>query len=277
VTDLLLLGGFEASRHDIGTSSLRLDYVRPESDGKWSWKPQAGDSVAQWLMKIRDTVAANWVMGTYPRAVEAVTSSILTGYSGFRFRSKISMGTTPKATIYLHSEGVVDGSKTPCYDFEETWFPVDATSITVWGYDPRSKTLLRDRWKHPDAWNPFLAVNARSEGWVGRSIPLTVVSQRLTRPETVVAAREQLQQVLGVPTRAAKWESPLLYDSTGIPLWIGECVQIRPSAAVLPGGRAEGGIYRITDIDLSWTRKDIAALDARRLVRYEGERVGNIL
>lgn len=276
VADLLQLGGIEVSRHDIEASTLRLDYVRPEREGKWSWKPQAGDTVAEWLRRIQETLAANWVMGFYPRTLTTVTPTLLLGQMGFRFRSKASMGIVPKASIWFHREGVFDGSKPQCFEFEETFYPVEATSITVWGYDPVTKTLLRDRWVHADAWNPTISVGARSAGWVGHAMPLTVVSQRLTRAATVTAAKEQLQAVLGVDTRGAKWTCPLLTATAGVPLWIGDCVAIRPATALLPGGNPDGGVYRITDLSFDWDRKDLGGGQGLRKVKYEGERVGNL-
>jgi hypothetical protein len=283
VADLLALAGMPASPADIPASTVRLDYVRPTTDTPWAWKPQAGDSVGQWLKKIRETLAPTWQMGFYP------TSSTYTGGSsaqdaretwGFRFKSTSAMGTTPAATIYLASEGEAlatyepaEGERIPCFSFVEDRSPAAATRITIWGYDPASKTLLRGNWSDSSLENPALNPADRPAGWVGFPAPYVAIYPRLRTAASVAAARDAAEEELGSEKRLAEWECPLLFNSsTGVTLWKGECVEIRPADTLLAGGEPEGGVYRVKSFSLSWKRD----AKGRRSVSYMGERVGDI-
>ncbi len=282
VKDLLVLAGVPTSPLDIPTSTVRLDYVRPTTDTDWAWKPQAGDSVGQWLKKIHETMAPTWQMGFYP------TDQTYTGGSsaqdarqtwGFRFKSTSAMSTTPAATIYLAAEGATlaayepaGGNRIPCYSFAEERDPAAATRITIWGYDPASKTLLRGNWSDPTLEDPTPIPTSRPAGWVGYASPYVAIYQRLRTPASVAAARDAAAEELGTEKRLAEWECPLLYKSDGVIVWKGECVEIRPATTPLPGGAPEGGRYRVKSFSVSWKRD----AKGRRLVAYMGERIGDI-
>lgn len=282
VGDLLTLAGIPLTPRDIQTSTLRLDYVRPTTDTKWAWKPQAGDSVGQWLKKIWETFAPNWFMGFYPTATTAPGSDAnsIVGTWGFQFRSPSTMSTSPTATIYLASEGDTltpytpgSGQRIPCLRFVEETLPAEATRITIWGYDPASKTLLRGAWSNTTLENPATAPTSRPAGWVGYVAPYVATLPRLRTAASVAAARDALSTTLGVEQKLADWTCPLLFRSdTGVMLYKGDVVEIRPADTTLPGGSPVGGRYRILSLALSWKRDAIGL----REVSYTGERIGDI-
>ena len=78
---------------------------------------------------------------------------------------------------------------------------------------------------------------------------------------------------LGVEVKAAEWTSPILFNSTtGVVLWKGDVVEIRPATTTLPGGNPVGGKYRILSFSLFWKRDALG----RRMVSYTGERIGDV-
>lgn len=282
VGDLLTLAGIPTSPRDIQTSTLRLDYVRPTSDTKWAWKPQAGDSKGQWLKKIWETLAPNWYMGFYPTATVSPggDATSMVGTWGFQFRSPSTMSSTPAATIWLASEGETlatyspgAGERIPCFNFSEETLPAEASRITVWGYDPASKTLLRGAWKNTDLEDPTTDTTLRPAGWIGMVAPYVATLPRLRTAASVAAVRDALEDELGTEAKIAEWECPLLFRTAdNVVLWKGDIVEIRPADTELAGGDPVGGRYRVRSFSLSWKRDAVG----RRLVSYVGERTGDI-
>lgn len=281
IGDLLNLAGVPSSPRDIQTSTLRLDFVRPTVDTKWAWKPQAGDSVGQWLKKIWETLAPNWYMGFYPTTTvmpSGSTSSAL-GTWGFQFRSPLTMSSAPAAYVWLASEGHTaatfapsEGERIPAFAFSEETFPADASRITVWGYDPATKTLLRGFWSDPTLEDPTMAPSSRPAGWTGYVLPYVATLPRLRTAASVAAARDALAAELGVEQKIAEWQCPLLFKADTSMVWKGDVVEVRPATTTLPGGNPVGGRYRIKSFSLSWKRD----AKGRRLVSYVGERIANI-
>lgn len=273
IDDLLTIAGWPTDplHRNLTTSSARLDYNFPlvergkQSGPNWSWKPQAGDSVGQWIKKIYDTFLPTWLMGINPGTDNPI----------FYLLSPADIGTTAVANIFLH-KGASPTGRIPCYDFTEETLPAEATSITVWGFNPSTKTLLRARWADGDLSDPTLDSVDRPTGWRGGVSPYVMLQPKLTTPQTVGLARNQLAAKIGVEQRLAEWECPLLFKADHTPLWRGDCVAIWPGDGGLAAGDPEGGIYRVRSLSLSWRRDAMGAEGVRR-VRYTGERVGNLV
>ncbi len=174
VGDLLTLAGIPTTDRDIQTTTLRIDYVRPTTDTPWAWKPQAGDSVGQWLKKLWEQFAPTWYMGFVPLA--GVGSSVKKW--GFQFRSPSTMTTTPSAYVWM-AQGSADlttfapstGQRIPCYGFSEETLPVEATRISIYGYDPAAKTILRSQWSDATLEDATTLPADRPAGWVGMPDP----------------------------------------------------------------------------------------------------------
>lgn len=282
VGDLLTLAGIPLTPRDIQTTTVRLDYVRPTNDTPWAWKPQAGDSVAMWLKKIYEAYCPTWFMGFYPTATVVPSGGTTTtvGTWGFQLRSPSTMSTTPTAIVWMSAEGDAintyepsAGEKIPCFSFTEETLPAEATRITIWGYDPASKTMLRGNWSNTSLEDATLNPAVRPAGWVGFVAPYVAILPKLRTASSVAAARDAVVSQLGVEVKAAEWTSPILFNSsTGVVLWKGDVVEIRPATTTLPGGNPVGGKYRILSFSLSWKRDALG----RRLVSYTGERIGDV-
>jgi hypothetical protein len=190
------------------------------------------------------------------------------------------MSTTPTATIYLASEGDAptpytpgSGQRIPCLRFLEETLPAEATRITIWGFDPATKTLLRGAWSDTTLEDPTIAPALRPAGWVGYVAPYVATLPRLRTAASVAAARDALSETLGQEVRLADWTCPLLFRSdTGVMLYKGDVVEIRPADTELTGGDPVGGRYRILSISLSWKRDALGMREAS----YTGERIGGI-
>lgn len=270
IADLLTIAGWPSTAgwRDITTSTARLDFVFPliepgKTKADWSWKPQAGDSVGQWIKKIFDTLTPTWFMGMAPGPDNPI----------FYYLSPADIGTTPVADIFLHKGS--DPDRIACYDFVEETLPAEATSITVWGFNPLTRTLLRARWSDPDLSDPTLDSEDRPAGWRGSVAPYVMLQPKLTTPQTVGLARDQLAELIGVEQRLAEWECPLLFKTDDTPVWRGDCIAIWPGEGGLAAGDAEGGVYRVRSLSLSW-RRDAFGADGVRRVRYAGERVADL-
>lgn len=266
IGDLLTLAGWPTTSgaRDITTSTVRLDYTSPKKDTQWSWKPQAGDTIYQWLRKIHEAFAQTWYMG------------VRAGSTGrrFYFNSPSALGTTAAATIWLH-KGATPTGRIPCYAFEEETLPAEASAITVYGFNTATRTLIRARWADSTLEDPTLDAVDRPRGWIGQREPVTLFQPKFTNAQTVGRARDQLAALIGVEQRIAQWECPLLWRSDHEPVWRGDCVAIRPGDTSLPGGNPEGGIYRVKSLSLNW-RKDGFGSSGKRSVTYVGERVADL-
>lgn len=273
VGDLLTLAGWPTASgwRDLTTTTARLDYtiplVDPDQDrgAPWAWKPQAGDTVGEWLKKILDTMAPTWFMGILPGPSNPI----------FYFLSPADLGTTPVADIFLHRGTAHPEGRIPCYGFQETTHPAEATAISIWGYNPAQRTLLRARWADSTLADPSLAPADRPPGWRGRGAPFAAILPRLTTAQSVGLARDQLAARIGSEQRLATWQCKLLFKSDGVPVWRGDCINIWPGEGGLAAGDAEGGVYRIRSLDINW-RRDAFGDAGKREVGYVGERVDDL-
>lgn len=250
IADLLIQGGIAVGEHDIEASTFPIPY-NWSAPTEWNYQPKAGDTVAQWIQKLTEEFAPTWFVGFYPTA---------TG-TKFRFRSESSLGNTPKATGWLHRGGVLDGSRLALRSFEETPLPPEATRISVYGFDSAVRAFLRGDWSNSALEDPTLVPNARPAGWRGQVEPLVAVVPQLTTAGAVNAALSELAQRVGYEERTAEWESDLLVDDDGVPLWRGDVVAVK---------RKDGsvrGFYRILSFTLRCRR------DVWRDCRYVGRRI----
>lgn len=236
IEELLIQGGVPTGERDIGTSTLPIPFswTLPLD---YKYQPKAGDSVAKWLQQLHKDFAPTWYMGFYPTA---------TG-TKFRFRSRADMGTTPKATIWLHRDNT--GGRIAARDFKEDVLPPEATRITVYGFDPGTKTFLRAGWVDSSLEDPTVAPSARPTGWRGQRDPLVVVDERLTTAAAVLAVRDELVDRVATVLNSAQWKSDLLVDADGVPLWIGDVVRVKTQAGTTHGD------YRIESISMDLRRE----------------------
>lgn len=214
---LLDIAGVDGAERDIETNSLPIP--QPWSlPTEFSWQPEPGDSVAKWITQIWETFAPTWYMGFYPTS---------TGQK-FRFRSEATLSTTPAATIWLHRNNVLDGTRIACQSFHEETLPPEATRFAVWGYVPGQRTWWVKRSRDTSLEDPGLAPSARPAGWRGQVEALTIIDTRLSTVEAIDEGHDQMVERVGSEIQAAEWQCrDVLRDSDGVPLWRGSVTRVK--------------------------------------------------
>lgn len=275
VGDLLTLAGIPTADRDIQTTTLRIDYVRPTTDTPWGWKPQAGDSVGQWIKKLWEAFAPSWFVGFFPKQAVGTVQKF-----GFQFRSPLTMTSDPSAYVWLAADGVdianypETGTRTPAFSFSEERLAAEASRISIYGFDPASKTVLRATWSDATLEDATTTPAARPPGWIGMPAPYVAILPRLRSASSVVAAKDATVTDLGSETRIAEWECPLLFRAGDqVAVWKGDVVEVRPGDVAGVGGLPEGGRYRIRSLSISARGRQWRG---RRLVTYTGERIDDI-
>lgn len=236
IEELLLHAGIPESEWDIEASTLPIPFswTLPLD---YQYQPKAGDTVAKWLQSLHKDFAPTWYMGFYPTA---------TG-TKFRFCSKAHIGNTPKATIWLHRDG--ETGRTAARDWKEDVLPPEATRITVYGFDPGTKTFLRAGWVDTALEDPTYAPSDRPTGWRGQRDPLVIVDERLTTRAGVLAVKNEMVSRVASVLYAAQWRSDLLVDTDGVPLWVGDVVRVKKQNGDTLGD------YRIESMNLDLRRE----------------------
>jgi len=257
---LLLTGaGIDPSEIDIETTAFYVPITPAVAEGEWAWQPKAGDTRGQWVRKLLDELAPTWIAGFRPT---------LTGRS-FKAGSESHYGTTAMATVWLSDGG--DDSRQPVKRFNERNLPPEATRITVYGYEPATKTILRARWADTTLEDPDIAPSLRPDGWRGEVEPLVAVESRLTTEDSVVRALEELTVRVGASERHAEMESPLLVDGDGLPLWRGDVFEVKSAQEGRDRGR-----YRIRSFSTDLRRDSGIGGYKTRRVQYVAVRIGDI-
>ena len=210
---LLDWAGIPDEERDIEAAAYTIPITTGVSQGEWSYQPRVGDTVAKWLLRLWRDFAVEWFMGFVPTATGPV----------FRFRSPSGMGTTHKAEIFVDRFG--DDERLACRRFREETLPPAATRVAVIGYDPRLQQYYRFREIIPELEDP---TDASADGWVGEVCPVGVYDPRLSTADAVERFGENLVEALTVPLYLADWDSNLLLDEDGVPLWKGDVVRVQP-------------------------------------------------
>lgn len=259
IGQLLQDAGIPSGEWDIETSAFTLPLSPRASQGEWAYRPEAMDTVADWLLRFHRTFAPNWHMYFYPT---------LSGPM-FRFRPESSLSATPKATLYMDREEDWDRLATTA--FSEETYPAEASRLSVIGYDPATKTVLRDRRAYSSLEDPTLLPSLRPAGWVGEITPVGVIEPRLVRADAVTQAADQLEERLTGELRIAQIRTRrVLTDTNGLMLYKGDVIRVYPGAIAYH----EGGDYRITALQSSIVREATDAKSSPTV--YTARRIGDL-
>ena len=262
VHELLRHAGIPDSEMDLEeTPTFYLPYSAAAAGrGEWSYQPKAGDTVAQWILRLREDFAPVWFIGWRP------------GTTGpkFQFRSEATLPTAIAATGHLNRNG--NNTRFAVRKFTEKILPPEATRVSVYGFDPATRQFLLDSWVDASLEDPTLAPAARPAGWRGEVVPFVLVEPRLTTAAAVTRAKDQIVARIGAPVRLAEWTSTLLGAGTGEdrttpPVWRGDKVRIVPY-----------GDYRVLSFsgELSSENADAPGVKAWRTFSYVGKWLNDI-
>lgn len=255
---LLSDAGIPDALWDIETSVFTIPFTTACSKGEWAFRPEAGSTVADNLIKVWKTFAPTWVMRWVPTA------------SGprFVFRSEDDLGAEPVATIYMDREG--DFDLYACKRFREKTNPAEATRLSVIGYDPALRTILRDRRTDTSLEAPTLAPSAKPRGHVGEIRPVGVSNPRLVTQDGVTRAADQLEERLGGELRIAYWTARFVPRTDDLPVWPGDVVRIIPGASAY----VAGGDYRVLSMGGTIRKMNDEAYQAN--LDYVGKRIADL-
>lgn len=259
IAELLQDAGIPMAEWDIEATAFDLPISRRASQGEWAYRPEALDTVADWILRIWRTFAPTWHCYFYPT---------LTGPK-FRFCSESYLSATPKAELYMDRDG--DTDKTACIAFREDTHPAETTRLSVIGYDPATKTVLRDRRAYASLEDPTLLPSLRPAGWVGEITPVGVVEPRLVSADAVTQAADQLEERLTSEHRIAQIRTRgMLTDGDGLILYKGDVIRIYPGAFATH----EGGDYRVISLQSSINKSASGARSSP--TSYTAKRIGNL-
>ncbi len=225
VKQLAKLPGYTDDDLDVTEDTFILPFSTDVSFGKWQLLPKRGDTVGQWLKKMRDDFAGNWVRGWTPTA---------TGYK-YRFRRPDTLSETPLMELFESDEGAA------AFGIPADWITrrvvrsmkimrefAPANQVSVIGYNEGTDTYPQAQYDDAASQNPALAPAARPDNWRGRVHSYQYIdSEILTNQAVVDRARDILIE------RATKDREIIEIDcdfliraSTDLPLWKGDVVRI---------------------------------------------------
>lgn len=216
----------------ISTTTLKLPDLSPPTAGEWSALIRAGDTVADWVKRLFQTYAPNWLYGFFPTA------------TGVRFKATKpdDLATTPKLTLYQTRQEAIDamvlagvGASLAAKQSNARVFrnlvrrrrPPVATEVNVTGLNGRTGEPQFAAVKIDVlAEDPTTPVALQPANWVGGKIPFGYADALLNSQALVDAATDAFYDVLTTVRDMAQWEGEMLFDEDGVPLWRGDVVTL---------------------------------------------------
>ncbi|MEZ5163314.1 MAG: hypothetical protein R2688_06095 [Fimbriimonadaceae bacterium] len=199
----------------------------PRECGNWSLLIEPGDTAAEWVVRLMETFAATWWYGFRPKADGSETE--------FYAISPDDLPTTPETMLYgTVGDAVSLGGLTEdqaltrtIREFHEVTLEPVATEVRVTGIDAQSQRPIQTVKTDYQAQNVSLPVASRPVNWVGEIRRYGLVDPSLTNQTAVDDACANLFDALTRRRIYAEFESELLLNSFGVPLWRGDVIAIQ--------------------------------------------------
>lgn len=242
--------GFPGGEVEVEARPFTFPYNTSVSRGEWSEPVPYGSSAAELTTRLWRDYAASWYLGGYP----TISAYVL------RFRSELTLPGAAQAVATLAD----DSGAQVIREWEEETIPPEVTRVTVVGYDPRLRSVLRYRDGFSPLEIPGTVPSGRPAGWSGTPKPLFVSRAEFTTQDAVQQAAEELLLRLGTVRKVAAFSGDLLKDAAKVPLWRGSAVGILGK-----------GLYRIEA--LSGSLKYEAVDFTFRNIRYVARRIGDFV
>lgn len=235
-------GGFESAHTSVSTTSFSLPFT-PSRDGEFSIMIEPGDNPADWVARLIDDYASDWVYGIRPNPA--------TGAAQFFALSPADLGTSEERTIYptkAQAEDVGIGEADAPYflywDFSKTLLQPLANDVRVTGVNPRTGRAISAQKVDASSKNPATAPSSRGDNWLGHSLAYGLVDPALTDQATVNWATERIFDKFSQVQEVVQWRSDFLAYDSGVPLWRGANVRLYGK-----------GTYRILSFDGSFVNE----------------------
>lgn len=233
ITNLVqLVGEAPGGAPVISTTTLTLPDLAPPTAGEWSALIRAGDTVADWVKRLFQTYAPNWLYGFFPTS------------AGVRFKaiSPADLPTTAKAVLYqTHAQAVTalitDGVPANLAQKQAAnrlysklvrrRRPPLATEVNVTGLNGRTGEPEFSAVKiDVQAEDPTTPLISRPANWVGGKLVFGYADGLLNSQALVNACTDAYYEVLTQPRDVVQWEGQMLFDDDGVPLWRGDVVEL---------------------------------------------------
>lgn len=250
VTRLLEYAGWDATQVNIPPTGYYLPTQHSSSRNDFALVVQVGDSAWSWIERLHERYGADRLYGFRPTL------------SGVQFFSHVwdDLPTTPIVTLYeTRAAAVLAGHGANEYErwyrsFTAEQIEAEANEVIVTGWDSTTRRPLQSIWRDAAAQDPTTLVGSRPANWTGFPVRFGWVDTSLASLPQVEAVRDYFVARLTQPRTTVRWESTLLTDEDGVPVWVGDCVELNAH-----------GTYRVTGIRAQHRHDETA------LAEYEGE------
>lgn len=261
---LTLAEAFEALLDEAGVEDTSLDaqagdFTIQTHGAKLVWVVEAGETIAEAILRLHEQYCPLWVMGFRPKDG---------GGTEFFLYDPRTIGGTATETLY----STVDAAETALSDAELAPFRTyrryqhgsiapEANEIHVMGWDPRTDRPILVQLRDEESADPTLARDSRPGNWLGATVRYALVEPRIRDRETAERCARLLYDRLTPVRFVGEWESDLATFGVGErPLWRGGLMEL------------DGvGVFRIASFSFeSLLEEQDDAVGIRR-ARYVGE------
>jgi hypothetical protein len=269
--------GVQDSSMDLETSTVRIGEIAPAECGEWSEEIEVGATAWEVLERFMEDYLGGWFY-------DAVPSS--SGYT-FKIASPATLtGVASVKTLYWTKADAIAGGVADA----DVWRSVvrqmsiqvvesESNEVVVTGYDPRTKKAIGAVKRDYSSQDPALVPSLRPDNWHGEPRVVGVINKGISSQDVASGAVDVIAAKLFPARKVLEIESEfvLLNDTTGLPLWRGDNVEIEEvsyhvaSLEMSALSNADGFEWRPTRYVLSnivgatagRTAAEIAALEAR--------------
>ena len=201
---------------EISDVDFRIPYSAGARSGEWGLMIEPGDTAADWLRRLMETFASGWIWGFRPGEFGSVFYAI----------SPLDMSMVPKAVLYGERYLAEANGGSVFWKYRQVTLEPEANEVRVTGVDPGSKRPLQAMKSDYAAQDSSLLVENRPANWVGEIRQFGLVDPGLSQIESVEFVCRGLFDELSRSRVLAEFESSMLVDEFGKPLWRGDIVEL---------------------------------------------------
>lgn len=265
---LLYTAGVPDSMYDIEDPVYQLPSNQTPTAGEWGLLIEEMQTVAEWIERLFEAFAGDWIYGFFPRA------------DGIKFeaRSPQGMSKDPVRTLYDDTQEAIDAlvaegheekeariwAHTLTYSsLTETRIMPETTEVRVTGVDGRRNRYIQAYYIDRNAGNPQTAPSMQGDNWLGESLLYAYTDPILRTQAACDRAAQKLGDRMTRVRYMAEWSGGLIIRDDGAPAWRGDVVELK--------GR---GLYRIIAFEANFELEPSEDKPwARRTARYTAERL----
>lgn len=246
--------GVDATRYDIDAEALTFTIPSNSSatTGEWTQLVEVGDKSSQWVDRLMDCYAPDWVYGFRPLFDRTV----------FYAKSVASLGTTSALEVYDNWQQAFDSYVSDGYDerearkltqgrcfrtFRQKPIEPEATDVHVTGWDPRTSKPIHVYKVDHDAEDPTIARDDRPDNWLGEKRVYGWCDTGINSLALAQRCCEKLFNRLTVKRRMAEWTSGLLFNPDGSLVWRGDNVKLVRNGVPY--------VYRVTSVRCTFMKE----------------------